>query len=550
MRFTRNLITAAILMQAASVYAANVPDAGQSIRMLEPENRYRPSDFNVQLQPSAVDRKAPVKPGGTAIKVNQFIIDGNTVISSVLLSRIVSPYQGKELTIGEIQGVADSISEYYHQQGFFLAKAYLPRQEIGEGKVTIQVLEGRYDHIGFNNASDSSDATIQRYLSHVHTDDVVKRDVLERQMLLISDLPAVEVKSTLKPGTRVGTTSLEVDTKSSSRVSGYFDSDNYGNKYTGTNRFGLTLNVNNPLGIGDQLSTRVMTSEAQQKYSRIAYQAPIGASGLQLGASYSEMNYRLGEEFSDFDAKGNSRITSAYGLYPLLRTRQSNISASLQFDNTVLKDDVDLFDSKSKKTINSWTLGFNGSSYDDFMGGGLNSFAVNYQTGILNIQSDDVKFIDNLSAKSDGHFTKLDGMVSRTQRVTNKLNLTGKISGQIADNNLDSSVKFDVGGSQGVRAFKQGDSSGDTGWLANLDLRYSVTENVVVNTFYDYGEVTYSRKAWDSSKNKATRSGAGVGLDVFGANWKVSMVGAWNTGGKPDSSEEGRQFWVQLLKAF
>jgi hemolysin activation/secretion protein len=429
MRFTRNIITAAILMQAASAYALNVPDAGQAIRTLEPENRYRPSDFNVQLQSPAAEGKVAVKPGGAAILVNQFIIEGSSVLPVDALNQIAASSQGKELTLGEIQAVADSISEYYHQQGYFLAKAYLPRQEIAEGKVKIQVLEGRYDQIGVNNSSRASDATIQRYLSNVHTDDVVERSALERQMLLISDLPAVEVKSTLKPGARVGTTALDVETKSSGLVSGYIDADNYGNKYTGTNRVGLTLNVNNPLGIGDQLTTRVMTSEDEQKYSRIAYQAPVGGSGLQMGASYSEMNYRLGKEFSEFDAKGNSRITSAYGLYPILRTRQSNISASLQFDNTVLKDDVDLFESKSQKTINSWTFGLNGSAYDDFMGGGLNSFAVNYHAGVLNIQSDDVKFIDDLSARSDGHYTKIDAMFSRTQRITDKLNLTARLCG-------------------------------------------------------------------------------------------------------------------------
>jgi hemolysin activation/secretion protein len=550
MRFTRNIITAAILMQAASAYALNVPDAGQAIRTLEPENRYRPSDFNVQLQSPAAEGKVAVKPGGAAILVNQFIIEGSSVLPVDALNQIAASSQGKELTLGEIQAVADSISEYYHQQGYFLAKAYLPRQEIAEGKVKIQVLEGRYDQIGVNNSSRASDATIQRYLSNVHTDDVVERSALERQMLLISDLPAVEVKSTLKPGARVGTTALDVETKSSGLVSGYIDADNYGNKYTGTNRVGLTLNVNNPLGIGDQLTTRVMTSEDEQKYSRIAYQAPVGGSGLQMGASYSEMNYRLGKEFSEFDAKGNSRITSAYGLYPILRTRQSNISASLQFDNTVLKDDVDLFESKSQKTINSWTFGLNGSAYDDFMGGGLNSFAVNYHAGVLNIQSDDVKFIDDLSARSDGHYTKIDAMFSRTQRITDKLNLTARLSGQTSDNNLDSAEKFDIGGAQAVRAFKQGDSSGDTGWLANLDLRYSLTDMVVLNTFYDFGQVRYSQDPWDSGNNKATRSGTGVGVDIFGSDWKISMVGAWKAAGATESEQDSHQFWVQLIKAF
>jgi hemolysin activation/secretion protein len=551
MRFTRTLISAALLVQATSALAVNLPDAGQSIRTLEPENRYQPSDFNLNLQAPSADNKAAARPsGGATIKVNKFMVEGNTVVPSSALEPIIAGAEGKDLTLGEIQEVADTISDYYHKQGFFLAKAYLPRQEIDGGKVKILVLEGRYDNINVNNTSRTSDSTVKRFLTDVKADDIVERKKLERQLLILSDLPAVDVKSTLKPGTRVGTTALDIETKSKNLLTGYVDADNYGNKYTGTNRMGVTVNVNSPLGIGDQLTTRVMASEGKQQYSRIAYQAPVGGTGLQLGTSYSEMDYTLGKDFGDYQAHGNSRIVSAFALYPLIRTRQTNLNASLQFDNTVLKDDVDLFESKSKKTINSWTFGLSGSTTDDFLGGGYNSAAINYHAGMLNIQTDVIKEIDDYSAKADGHFNKIDGMVSRTQRITDRLNLTGKLSGQVGDNNLDSAEKFDIGGAQGVRAFKQGDSSGDMGWLVNMDLRYSLTDQVVLNSFYDFGHVRVNQKAWDDAQNSATRSGFGVGVDVFGSDWKVSMVGAWKAVGATESAPDSHQFWVQLIKAF
>ncbi|WP_274644878.1 ShlB/FhaC/HecB family hemolysin secretion/activation protein [Pseudomonas serbica] len=553
MRFSLNLLTAAILLQTASVYAASpyIPDAGQAIRILEPTNSYQPSDFKVNLQaPRSAEAKSNAKPGGATIQVSQFEIGGNSAIPTDVLQKLVESSVGKELTLAEIQDAADAISNYYHREGFFLAKAYLPRQEITDGKIKIEILEGKYDNIGLHNTSRTSDATLNRFLGDFATDDVVYRTSLERKLLLISDLPGTGVNSTLKPGSRVGTTALDVDIKQKELISGYVDADNYGNKYTGTNRMGVTVNVNSPLGIGDQLTTRVMASEGKQQYGRIAYQAPVGGSGLQLGSSFSEMDYRLGREFGFFEAHGTSRVTSAYGLYPIVRTRQTNLNASLQFDNTVLKDDVDLFESKSQKTINSWSFGLSGSAYDEFLGGGLNSFAVNYHAGVVNIQSADVKAIDDLSAGTDGHYTKIDGMFSRTQRITDKLSLAARLSGQLADNNLDSAEKFDVGGAQAVRAFKQGDSSGDTGWLANLDLHYSLTDMVVLNTFYDIGQVHINQDAWDNSKNKATKSGAGVGVDLFGKDWKVSMVGSWKVSGSTESTPDSHQFWVQLIKSF
>ena len=50
----------------------------------------------------------------------------------------------RKLTLTELRGMAARISDYYHRNGYFVARAYLPEQEIKDGAVTIAVLEGRY----------------------------------------------------------------------------------------------------------------------------------------------------------------------------------------------------------------------------------------------------------------------------------------------------------------------------------------------------------------------------------------------------------------------
>ncbi|WP_318531834.1 ShlB/FhaC/HecB family hemolysin secretion/activation protein, partial [Pseudomonas huaxiensis] len=84
--------------------------------------------------------------------------------------------------------------------------------------------------------------------------DAVRSAELERSLLLLSDTPGVEVKSTLKPGASVGATDLLVDVTPGPLLSGSVDADNYGNRYTGEYRLGGTLNVNSPLGLGDRLT--------------------------------------------------------------------------------------------------------------------------------------------------------------------------------------------------------------------------------------------------------------------------------------------------------
>src|SRR5690606_11140078 len=99
--------------------------------------------------------------------------------------------------------------------------------------------------------------------------------------------------------------------------------------------------------------------------------------------AYSDMDYELAEDFDDLDAHGNARITSLYAIQPLVRSRDFSLYAQLQFDDKRLKDDIDLFDSKSDKRSRVVIATLSGNSRDDFFGGGVNSFALACSQGSL-----------------------------------------------------------------------------------------------------------------------------------------------------------------------
>jgi len=70
------------------------------------------------------------------------------------------------------------------------------------------------------------------------------------------------VQSTLAPGSKVGEADLTVQLGDDGRrVTGVAEVENYGDKYAGAIRFGGQVFVNNPLGIGDQLSFRGLVSQ-------------------------------------------------------------------------------------------------------------------------------------------------------------------------------------------------------------------------------------------------------------------------------------------------
>lgn len=550
MRFVYPLIGGALSLLSLSLMAATLPDAGQSQQNIDQQPLQLPGKQRLELNlPDAPSTEAQA--GGPSLQVKGFTLQGNSAIASDELLAMLADLQGRTVSLGELQAGANRITRLYRERGYPLARAYIPAQEIDGGVVQIAVMEGRYGEVGLNNTSRVSDAALAP-ITQLKSGDAVRSASLERSLLLLADTPGVEVKSTLKPGASVGATDLLVDVQPGPLLSGSVDADNYGNRFTGEYRLGGTLNVNSPLGLGDRLSLRAMGSDEDQQYGRIAYQLPIGPWATQVGVAYSDMDYQLAKDFDDLKAHGNARITSAYAIQPLVRSREFSLYAQLQYDDKRLKDDIDQFDSKSDKRSRVVIASLNGESRDQLFGGGVNSFALAWSQGSLNIDGAGNQRVDDLTAGTQGRFHKLNPSLVRLQRLTDRFSLYGQLQGQWADGNLDSSEKLSLGGAYGVRAYPQGEASGDQGWLANLELRYALTDAWQLSTFADHGQVRLNKNTWSDGDNHRSLSGAGVGARWAAHGWQISATSAWKLGNADPQSDVDRspRVWVQVVRFF
>ncbi len=241
--------------------AQTPPDAGSLSRQIEQEQAPRPTQKtapDLHLEQSA----APVAPiaDQTKIMVKNLQITGAQVFSEADLLTITGFKSQSELTLSSLRNMASKIAHYYHQHGYFMAQAYLPAQEINDGTVVIAVIEGRYGKVTLQQPDNLSHALTNSLVNGLNSGDTIAIAPLETRLLLLSDIPGVNVKSTLVPGASVGTSDLIVDVTPGARVTGNINGGNTGNHYTGENRVGATVNLNNPTGHGDVLSVQALTS--------------------------------------------------------------------------------------------------------------------------------------------------------------------------------------------------------------------------------------------------------------------------------------------------
>ena len=554
--FNPKIIPFALLALSQSLFAQQLPSAGSQIQQIPPAPTPEKAAPGIRIAPVA----APASPASDAVKitVNKLQVTGARVYSEAELVALTGFKPGTELSLGELRGMAARITGQYRSAGYFVAQAYLPAQDIKDGVVTIAVIEGQYGKVAVRNQSKLSDGLVQRQLAGINSGDTVAIAPLESRLLLLSDIPGVNVTSTLAPGASAGTSDLIVDVAPGRRVTGSIDADNAGNRYTGEYRLGATVNLNNAAGLGDVASLRLLTTGSGLNYARASYQLQVGKA--TVGAAYSWLGYELGKEFSYTGATGTAKIASLYGSYPLIRSRNSNLYAGLAYDHKTFQDKnpVDLDMPVADKKSQVLTASLRGDHRDNLGGGGLSGYSLALSTGNVDLQTPELQNRYAL-AQTSGHFNKLGFSAMRLQRVTDSVSLYAGINGQVASKNLDVSEKMELGGMYGVRAYPVGEAYADQGYVLTLEARVRVPTpvqlpgQVQLIGFVDTGSVTTHKNPWEAGDNRRSLSGAGVGLNWSDTNnfmvraFYARKLGDETAQSAPDKS--GR-FWIQAVKYF
>jgi hemolysin activation/secretion protein len=553
---TSSLITMALLATSqAAIAQPQLPSAGGQLQQIPPPpapEKVAP-DLRVQRRAEPSDSAAI----GPSIRVNVLHVTGETLFPEAELVAASGFSPGSDLTLSQLRGLASKISGFYNSRGYFVAQAYLPQQDIKNGIVTIAVVEGRYGKIDLRNRTNLSGRVARDALAGLDSNDTVATAPLERRLLLLSDIPGIRVRSTLAPGAEVGTSDLLIDLAPGRRVTGSVEADNGGNRYTGTYRLGGTLYVNDPAGLGDLVTLRLLASSGGLAYGRVAYQLPVG--NATFGAAYTHVRYQLGREFKSLDADGTADIFSLFASYPLIRTREANLYLLAGADAKQLTDRIGLVSARSDKSSRELDLGVSGDSHDGFGGGGWNVVSLGWTFGNLDIKSPVERAADALTARSQGNFDKIVFSAARLQNVSGPLSLYGAIRGQLAFDNLESSEKMELGGAYAVRAYPEGEAYGDQGYVATIEARLALGKwaalpgRLQLIGFVDVGEVEYARNPWIAGPNRARRSGAGAGLDWTGPNGlEVKVTYAHRLGNTAVTSEPDKagRAWFQIVKLF
>jgi hemolysin activation/secretion protein len=524
------------------------PGAGTLIQEVQPVMPAEPSNDNPGLvlkQGQGVNSNST-----TTFEVKQIVIEGNTKIDTGVLHDLVRDDEGKTMTLGQLQKLAQKITDYYRQQGYPLSRAVIPVQSLEGGVVRIRVIEAEYGKVLLNNSSRVHSDLLQSFLNPLQSGTPIEEDTLDQVLLLLSDVPGIETTATLMPGAQVGTSDLMVNAAPGPQVAGSITADNYGNDYTGNGRLGGALTVNNLLGLGDQLSANGMTSGPGMNYARLGYDLLANGSGTRVGASVSDLKYVLGGSLSDLGGQGTASVSSLWARQPLLRSRTVNLYGQAEFDYKRLSDQT--VATLANRHLDNGVLSLNGDERDTWMSGGVGLMSASWTGGRVNFDNSGASAFD---PGTQGAFGKWNGSLTRLQNLWNeRAQLYLSLSGQWAQKNLDPIEKLVVGGPYSVRGYDMGVLAADSGVLETVEGRYQMTEHWQAVVFGDSEHIAISASPYMAGPNGATLSGAGVGMNwTSGGAWQGKVYAASRLGSVPTQlagSPAGTLVWGELSRSF
>ena len=516
-----------------------VPQPGESIRGPRPQQ-------NVSLE--NVDKGNQQDTRSVRFTLKEIRVEHEGIkAKDEEIAKITQKVIGHEIDATELNAAIGNVTRYLRSHGYPAAAAYIPEQTAVDGKLLVKVEPGRIGKVHLTNESGLKDKVAERMLAGLKPGDIIRTGKLENALYNLRDLSGVEVQGVLSPGTEQGTSDLTVRVTNKKKTSVILYAENYGSENAGRYRYGLQGEVRNLSGAGDRLNLGTLISNNHQHNYNISYETTLGRSASKLGIGFSRADYELGNAFAALGAEGIANTYSIYGRTSLWNTTDSSLALTYGYDYRDIKDELTKFNVSWKKHSHVVHLGLDG------MQRGPKSniqYNATLYTGKLVPDSDMAETLATLG-KTKGHFAKATVDVTAVQGLSRNVDVLLKLSGQKAANNLDSSEHIYLGGARGVRAYPQGEASGDEGILGTLELRYHTpVKGLVLSTYFDAGHVRIEKEAGDGM----TLKGWGVGLAYTKPNdWFARFDYARRIGSDENMSDDARsrqRMWFIAGKVF
>lgn len=304
--------------------------------------------------PSAAGLTAPPNADQLYVAVGRVEVAGTFPELEGKTAELFGPLSGTRVTVAHLYDVANDLEQAYAAAGFFLARIVVPPQQVTDGGVLhLTVIDGVIGRIDAKDVPERQRDLVLARLQPIVDVHHLTLDDMERRLLLISDLPGLQVRSTLTAGDTSGSTLVVLQGRQT-YATGTLGFDDRLPNSLGTWSISASGALNGVLGFGEQSYLSFVTSPdtapARLRVYGGGLVAPLGNDGLTINPEYTKSLARPTPVEGAPATQGDFERLAVRANYPVIRSRTQNLSVqgSVEWDRETLVP-----------------IGFNAQFYDD-----------------------------------------------------------------------------------------------------------------------------------------------------------------------------------------
>ena len=315
-------------------------------------------------------------------------------------------------SLSVVYEIADEIAAKYRNDGYVLVQVFPPAQDVPDGVVRLQVIEGFIHKIEVEGDVGPHKPMIDAYAAKILKSRPLRNEVLERYLLLANDLPGVEARAILLPSfEQPGASDLVLQvTRLPYEVTAQVD--NRGTRFIGALQNELRGRLNGAISGSDMAEGRVIVTgdPDELQYYEIGYERVVGSEGTKIGVSGIASDSEPGFSLEPFDIDSRNQTLTLSASHDLKRSRRFNLGlrGELTYRNTT----TNLLGSRlSEDRLRIASLGLTVDRADAFKGINLLDLELSQGLDILGERGNGKPHLTRTSGRTD--FTKLTLEASR-----------------------------------------------------------------------------------------------------------------------------------------
>ncbi|MES2482877.1 MAG: ShlB/FhaC/HecB family hemolysin secretion/activation protein [Pseudomonadota bacterium] len=465
--------------------------------------------------PRTIERRLPELREGTprpaagdaqsaGFLVRKITVRGMSLLPLTAVEPLLRPYEGRIVTVAELQALAAQIDAAYRAAGHLATKTIIPAQAVTSGDVVLEVVEGKVGRIELKEIPYTSSTYV---LNRVGVDrgDVLDGNELYGKVLRFNRTNDINLAVDLQAGQESGTTDLVVRPLGEVRRQVWEASfDNFGTPSLGANRLSAHYRLLSLFGVRDELSVDLCKS-AGLTCVGVGYTLPVTTRGTKLSLSAgSDQTKIVAGALTPLDISGKTTRSEVGLRHPLYSSDRHDfyVGGSMRM-------------SKTTSTTGGQTL-YTASYSGQKLSLDYNYFGErNVITASAGVGRGKVKEVAGNDFSGTRLFARWDGYQVDKWVFTAYANLQRSAKLLVPADDI-----FALGGPYRLRGYSPAVVSGGQGWAATAEARRYFTLGDSGQWtgsafgFYDMGSVNVFRQPNDTKQPDVSLASVGAGVEV------------------------------------